>query len=358
MAKSYPPHLPPPSCSLEKHHQWERLKIVLVATGFGLAAGLSGAAVMLGWIWPKGGEGDIWAINRATNNSARGDIIERGESRMSDKIFTIYQKLSSSGGVGYFAPGDKLADAIVITSEGWVVAYLPTFDGKYKDWRILGERGIVYQAAQALLDHRSGLVYIKLAPPADMKNNQEQFKVVIFSDGVNRLDDVLIFQDGAWQSSFSLGQTWLPGESHLDTAPRSAYALGDKFKPGAIAIDNQGRVVGFLVKEAVVLPATAITRVLPGIQTNLRLLYPSLGAEGWFSKERPLLANNKRIDGFLVTRVVSSRSLLRKGDILMEINGREINSDNIWYNRNEGKVRLKISRGGKLMELETGIVEL
>ncbi|OGH69022.1 MAG: hypothetical protein A2754_00995 [Candidatus Magasanikbacteria bacterium RIFCSPHIGHO2_01_FULL_47_8] len=349
--------MPPPSSNIQNHRRWERLKIVLVASGFGLIAGLSGASIMLGWIWPNSG-GDVWSFTRTPSNLSRLQAIERGESGMADKIFTIYQKLTTVNGAGYFAPGDKVADAVVVTSEGWAVAYLPNFDGKYKDWRILGARGLVYRADRAVEDRRSGLVYLKLSPPATLQSSQEQFKVVAFSDGVDRLDDVLVFQNSVWYPSFSLGSVKLLGESHLDTAPGMAYALGTNFKSGAIAVDNQGRFVGFVTKDAVVLPASAIIHVLPGIQTAKNLLYPSLGVEGWFSDERPILANEEQVAGFLVTRVVSAKSALRKGDIIVEVNGRAINSDTLWYNRDETKVRLKVLRAGKPVEFENVIVKL
>ena len=68
MPNLYPPHLPPPSCNLETHRRLRRLKILGAATFFGLIAGLTGASMMIAWIWPGYGGGDLWVVTEQTRS--------------------------------------------------------------------------------------------------------------------------------------------------------------------------------------------------------------------------------------------------------------------------------------------------
>jgi len=87
---------------------------------------------------------------------------------------------------------------------------------------------------------------------------------------------------------------------------------------------------------------------LPNILSAQTVVYPSLGADGWFSEEQPIVVASSSASGFAVTRVWSAGSKLRKGDIITEINGRVVTADDLWYNiTGNTTVRLQINKGGK-----------
>ncbi len=353
---SYPPHLPAPSCNIEKHRKWQSLKIILVATAFGLISGVTGASILLGWIWPNMNEGDIWVINRGLNIS-RNQLDRNSQAKMQEKIFGVYKNLSASAALNYLANDDKLADAVLVTSDGWAVAYLPENDSATKDWVVLGERGILYKAQRSLRDKRTGLIFLKLIPYKNNSLNQEQFKVVNFNEDRKQTDGIFVFQDNAWRPTYALGEANLFDESHLDTAIAFANNLNGNFKAGSIAIDNQGRMMGFVAHNNLLLPSVAITRLLPGLQDKKTITQESFGVEGWFDAERPIIINGERKAGFFVFKNVAS-NVLKKGDVILEVNGRPAIFDTIWYNINDSKVRMKVLRGGKEIEVEANVVEM
>lgn len=361
MIMTFPPHLPPPVCNLSHHHQWQRLKIIGVATFFGLGAGISGAAVLLGWIWPGFGGEDVYLSARRPGILARQSAEDRAVGRMAEKVFSLYQKSGLQNGVRLLNPADHIGDGIVGVTSGWLIAYLPDFDGRFRDWAIAGPNGSLYRAVKVLSDRRSGVAYIKIArfESSGSVSKAEQFKATTFADAPEKFDDVYVRQGGQWLSTFAAGDApAASAESRLDAAPSPAASLSESFKNGSLAVDAQGNFIGFVVNEGALLPATTFTRVLSGIEDRARITYRTLGAEGWFSDRRPLFADGERVSGFLVNRIVAPKTALRKGDLILEINGRPMTERNLWYTIGDKSVRLKVLRGGKEIELEVMPVEI
>ena len=90
--------------------------------------------------------------------------------------------------------------------------------------------------------------------------------------------------------------------------------------------------------------------------------YASLGIEGWFSTEQPLIIKNESINGFYINKVLTTNNLLRAGDIVLQVNGVVVDQTNLWYtiyNTPVGDtVKLQILRGGKEMVIDAKISEI
>ncbi|MBI5729060.1 MAG: hypothetical protein HY983_02365 [Candidatus Magasanikbacteria bacterium] len=358
---SFPPHLPPPVCSVSRHHQWQRLKIIGVATFFGLSAGVSGAAVLLGWIWPWFGSEDTYLSARHPGILARQSVEDQAVSRMAEKVFALYQKSSLQGGVRLLSSADHIADGVVGVTSGWLIAYLPQFDGRFRDWAISGPNGTLYRAVKVLADKRSGAIYVKIARFESVNSSSaaEQFKVATFAEVPEKFDDVFVRQGGRWFATFSVGAAeTVSADSRLDAVPSPGAGLAAPFKNGSLAIDAQGNLIGLVVNDNALLPITPLTRVLGGIEDRTRITYQTLGVEGWYSGDRPFFVNGEQVAGFLVNRVVTPKSLLKKGDIILEVNGRPMAQQNLWYTIGDKTVRLKIMRNNKELEIEAMPVEL
>lgn len=331
------------------------------ATFFGLCAGVTGAAVLLGWIWPGFGGEYAYLSARQPASLARQAVADEAKVKIAEKVFSIYQRSTLLGGVRSLDPSDHIADGVVGVTSGWLVGYVPGFNGRFKDWIIVGPTASLYQATKVLADKRSGLIYIKIArlTPAGSSVFAEQFKVAAFTDTAETFDDILVLEDGQWYSTF-LGKAVgaVSGSSYLDTAPSYNFTLPTPFKNGSLAIDGQGNVIGFVVGGSKLMPISFLTGVLEGIEERPRVTYPTLGVEGWFERDRPLFVNGAPTVGFLVNAIVAGRSGLRKGDVVLEINGRPMTFRNLWYTIGDKTVRLKVLRAGKAIELEVAVIEL
>ncbi len=364
---SVPPHLPPPVCNIKAHRNWQRLKILLAAAVFGLVAGLAGASVMLGWIWPGFGGGDTWIISQQNRTALnRVQLEDRVRAEISDRIVGVYSQLDgNASNVGYVRADNKIGDAIILSSDGWLAMYHKGGVGSYKKWKVMASDGALYDLEKALFDDRTDILFLKISlqKESDRQRSGGQFKVVGFSDKVSVLDEVYVYENNIWQ------YTWINsvvpgalGTPHVDTAPAWAYMLRYDFAPGSVVVNSQGRIVGIVVDGGYLLPYQFVTRPMAQVLGQQKIVYPTLGVEGWYDFEWPMVVNNERQVGFYVSRLVDKKSILRVGDIIVEIDGKLIGSavgtsEDLWYNLDgKNNTRLKILRAGKSLEITANII--
>ena len=353
----FPPHLPPPSSSLARHRQIERLKIIAAAAIFGLLGGLSGGAVMVGWIWPLtvGDEGVFFG--RGSVTAPREQLQAKARLKISDEVFTVYRAVTTAGKVNYFSESDRVGEGVSAVTSGWVLMYQPNYDGRSKDWVVVAENGSLFSVSKYLFDKRTGLLYLKVAPKLSGNgSDDQQLKVVTFNSSLSQYDEVFILQDGRWHSSMINGFAPAGDSSHLDTASPYLYAIADSFKKGSVVIDASGNMVGFTSGDNVVMSLVNENYFLNGIDEKKQLTYPSLGVEGWYSDEKLLIINEEKISGFIVAKVLGNRQFFQKGDIILEVNGRAATRENLWYNPGT-RVRVSVWRGGQIIENQVQYLE-
>ena len=351
----HPPHLPPKTSNIEIHRLWQRLKILLAIVVFSVIAGMSGASMMLGWIWPRFAESDTWITSYANPGLSRAQLEDRIREEVSSRIVVVHKGLVSLnlpagqvGGANYL--NKKIGDGIMLSSDGWFALYQPNYDGSYKNMYVVTSDGKVWQPEKALWDKYSGILYVKIP--------DGQFKVVGFNDENSSLDDIFIFHNSYWYHGSVLYPSLNYQIPHLDSAPALSYSLNGSFNIGEVAITNQGRVAGFITEKNLLLPSFYITRVLSKVLSQQALSYPSLGVDGWFSEEQTIVSEKAKVQGFLVANVWSASSPLRRGDVLLEINGRIVTTDNLWYTINNNEtVNAKVLRGNKILELVVKVTQ-
>ncbi len=351
-----PPHLPPKTDNPETKKFLQRLKWFLFILVISLIAGMSGASMMLGWIWPKFSEDDAWMTSYTRSGLSRAQLEGIIRDEISARLVGVYRGSVSLAGVSYL--NKKIGDGVMVSSDGWLALYQPTYDGSYKAISVVVNDGTVYSPENAVWDKYSGVLYIKI------KN--DQFKVAEFADEDNSLDDIFVWQDANWYHGTVLYPLMHSKISHLDSAPMEVYSLSGAFVSGGVAINSQGRVVGLIAQENVLLPAVFITRVLPDVLSKQSIAYPSLGVEGWFDDEQIIVADSdekkagkERVKGFFVSNVIGVNNTFRKGDIIQEINGRIVSFNDLWYTiSNAQTVKVKIIRAKKILELDAQVVQI
>ncbi|KKR34397.1 MAG: hypothetical protein UT67_C0016G0004 [Candidatus Magasanikbacteria bacterium GW2011_GWA2_40_10] len=344
----HPPHLPPKTSSIELHRLWQRLKILFVLVIFSVIAGMSGASMMLGWIWPRFADGNTWITSYASPGLSRAQLEDRIREEVSTRIVEVRKGMSSLGGINYL--NKKIGDGIMLSSDGWIAMYQPNYDGSFKNMYVATQDGKIWQPEKALLDKYSGILYVKI------KDNQ--FKVSGFVDENSAPDDIFIFHNSYWYHGSVLYPSLNYQIPHLDSAPILSYSLSGSFNVGEVAINNQGRVIGFVIEKNLLLPSYYLTRILPKVLSQQSLSYPSLGIDGWFSEEQTIVFEKTKISGFMVTNVWSVANPLRRGDVLKEINGRVVSADNLWYIINNSQTfNVKVLRAGKTLELTVKLAQ-
>lgn len=356
MSNLVAPHLPPQSCNIEHHRKWQRIKILLAAAVFGLVAGMAGASMILGWIWPGFGGGDTWIMSRSVSSVSHDLLDDRVRVELEDRIGVVYRDLSTASGLSYLSQDKKIGEAFFVSSDGWMALYYPAYDGAYKNWRVFLKNGSSFNVQKVLRDSNSNLVYLKIAP----SDQGAQFKVMNFGDSVKPLEDLFILNSNSWRHSSVISKTnhafHLP---HLDSAPSTAIEVNDNFEAGDIVVSTQGKMIGVISDSRFVLPSQYISGILPSILSAQKITYRTLGVQGWFSEEQPIIINNERTYGFAVARIFLDSSNLKAGDVILEIDGVVADSDNLWYNIiGNQSVKLKVLRKGKIIEINQDIKEI
>ncbi|MFA6547459.1 MAG: S1C family serine protease [Candidatus Magasanikbacteria bacterium] len=349
-----PPHLPPPVCNIQDHHRWQRIKILLVAVVFGLLAGVTGASMLLGWIWPGFGGGNTWIMSSSVNNVSRDLLDAPTVAMLNDRVGSVYRDLSGVSGLSFLSPDKKIGDAVFVSSDGWLVLYYPNYSGDYKNWRVLLNSGHSFTVQKVLKDSNSNLVYLKINP----EQAGSQFKVVNFSEDVKQLEDVYVYNNNTWHHTLVANKTAQSFHvPHLDSAPSTVIELSESFNEGDLAVDLQGKVVGMVSGGKYVLPSQYISNVLPGVLGTQKVTYRTLGTYGWFSEQQPIIVKNELIAGYAVSRVFLDNSKLKAGDIILEVSGQVVGSDNLWYNINNNQnLKLKVLRKGKIVEFTQDVL--
>ncbi len=345
----YPPHLPPPACSLSAHERRERLKILLLGAALGLVAGISGAAIMLGWIWVPFDGANAWSVNVAHLGDTRSPLDSRFTDETASRVVYVYRDASSLT-PATFAKSDSLAGtALLVSSDGWAVLYQPRFTGGIKTWRGIRKNGEVFAVEKALPDPATGLLYLKLAAVEKNSNDSSSpapFPVSSFPERLAPGTILAVGQDNQWlATTVSYSRLSPTASSHSDSLPIERWTLDRTFMPGSPVVTAQGRLAGFIESDGSLLPFDAIQEVIGGLLSAEKIVYPTLGVEGWFSDEQPIINGTLRIDGFAVSKVLAGNQRLRRGDVLTTVNGLIVSFPNLWYATTRGsEVTLTVLR--------------
>jgi hypothetical protein len=124
-------------------------------------------------------------------------------------------------------------------------------------------------------------------------------------------------------------------------------------------VDNDGRFVGVVNDNGQVMVSRYIVAILPGILGAQKLAYHTLGLEGWYSAERPIVINGELVNGFAVSKNIFGNTLLKSGDIILQVSGQLANAENLWYNIvNNRSLNLKIWRRGKVIDIVASVKEI
>lgn len=339
----YPPHLPPPTCNVSQHRQWQRLKLIGVATFFGLLAGLTGAAVTIAFIWPNS-DMSTAIVSRIPRLAGDTVLSERVKRQLGDTTFNVYKKTTVMNGVQYFVPADHLFTAAVGVSSGWLVGLFPNFDGSTTtSWRVVGPNNTMYQVVRVLPDPATGLIYFKIAP-LRRDTFEEQFKVSQFANTLSGPAAVFVSHGGSWVPTII--RTLAAGPvvaAHPDLTTALRYVLGSSFPNGSVVTDEDGVVIGFVEDSTQVVPALSAVTMLTSIDSRSTVNYPSIGVEGWYSEEWPFAISAEMVTGFVVQKV-SVKSDLKKGDIITEVNGRPMTFSTWWALRNDREFTVEVLR--------------
>lgn len=332
---------------------------MMIGSAFGLIAGLTGAIIVIGWIWPGYGGGDTWVVsqNRSTVSSASLDETTSRDS--SDRVFTIYKTTSKINELEYLAAENKLGEAVVISSDGWLALAVENKSAltNIVKARALGSDGAVFAVQKTIFDPYAKILYVKINPVNQAAGGTPatQFRVAIFEETIAPYDQIFIRENNEWRQT-AVGQKQSDAAAHLDGAPGYSYSVDGRFSAGTVAINSRGRVVGLIDSSGRLSPSIFVTRIMPSILGQQKISYPTFGVSGWSSGDATAIVSSSVVSGFAVDDVWSKKSKLKKGDVIMEINGQIVRDETLWYNISGKQATVTVWRGTASVDLIVDIL--
>ena len=352
----FAPHLPPPSSSISSYHAWQRIKIFLVSTLLGLCAGAAASAVIISWLLPLLARGAVpvfFTYHRSADTPATM-IDQAFVENVSAKIFSVYSAVHDHDGLHYFDPQDLVAPAITVSSDGWFVAPVKRSPAPNSIWYLPGINGEFASSTKLIFDPVHKLVYFHVGAVSVLPGLNRPFE--------NAVEPVVgdrgYFLTQNHIEPAQIESAYFQHETPFVSWPLPRFSVAGLSGQTGFVVDRAGRLIGIRVVDGTIMLSADLQEVLPNIFSRKSIASIGLGVVGWYSEHVPLYKDGQRINGFLVTQVLTKNNPLKKGDVIKKIGNDIVRAHDSWYTTPTTSTFVTILRGGNEQRLEVPLVPL
>lgn len=329
--KKNAPHLPPKACRIDTYYRLQNIRWILLFALLAFIAGVSAALIATTWIMPQYETVSVLDYNNHTVSYNRPDpfLVKQSEQR----LYTIYDKRKKTAEKIY-STESFIAQAAIISSDGWAATFVPDyFSGWEKNWEIVDYQNNTFSVKKVIYDDFSGILYFK--------TEIQGARVMSFPDWKN-----LQIGSFVWLiSSDEWKDTYIKENDKIKT-DKSFYVWNDQYKyylygsnvSGSVLLDEQGNFLGFLDSNGYVVPGWFVEKQTNNLLSQGVLSYEGVNLKGHIVKIAK--ENGVNLSGFYLD--YSEVASLEVGDVILKINGQNIEADNIsqlvWLSPNEFEV--------------------
>lgn len=351
MTQIQPPHLPEKEFSEKHYHFWQNIRFIFYVVIISLLAGITGALVVSAWLQPSfySNEGSF-LINK-NYNSQKENISTWSQTpsvlaarRLEFSTINIFDKTLQVS-ENFYPESAFIGRVAMLSSNGWGVMYYPNFDkNKLSTWLALDSQGLSYEIENTLFDSERGFVYIKFVG--------QNFRVMSFPnwDNFTNGTKVWVSDYNVWKER-QLGDTIVVVDKpHKITEQYSRLHLEPDTKVGDIVMTEEGQFVGFVDNEGLLQTAWYTQYQLTNLLEKNDFLKSDIDFSGYFV-ERHGVSDVAQTpgSGFYIVNVGNKKSGLKKGDIIIAINGSDIDPHNLWKTvlTTKGDLRFSVWRNNE-----------
>lgn len=351
------------------------LKIIILATIFGLGAGLVGQLFAAAYLLP--GEifvsSDTSRIKKTETPSEEAQNIADAQRAISPTVLEIYpQKTSAREPANQiYVKKDRIALGFALTSDGWLVSFGRTLADPKNHFVVVTADGKALSPQKIILDEATDVVFIKVdadnlaVPPLGDTENLKLADKLVISESKQALK-ISQIENLAYEKNDEPKDLFKSSEKITKTIVASGSWTTSE--SGAPVVNLVGEVVGLTSNSSnVVSPINAWRPAFLSILKNGKIQRPYFGvryldlsaAPGLgenFSQNRKVGAliwsdKNLQITG-IAKNSPAAKSGLADGDIILKINTDEISSRNdlteiIQEYSSGDKIKLTILRAGE-----------
>lgn len=318
MTKNFPPHLPAKSCSVPLHRWIRSIWVIIFIVCISFFAGITGALVSDAWISPTplGFDTGLQFARQAPVGATLGQSTQQ---HVSQRIFTIVdtrKKIEDT----YITQSSIVGEAVILSSDGWSAYYAPSYvAGGESFWELVDQAGNVYEIESTTYDAVHDMLYIKA--------NAHGLRVskLLPVEQINNGATVFTYVHNNWQEvQLHQERSELSGSAApIDTAMVRMNVL-QPAPSGAIVVNEQGALVGFVSTNNTIVSASHILAQLSSVLQEGVLIRQSFPWYGQFVEDIELEGSNQKTTGFFVQRTMDKRVDIRSGDIILSIAGETI----------------------------------
>lgn len=281
-------------------------------------AGITGSLMTTAWIEPTfyNTQGSF-LINRPVANVYISP--EFPDPQISQRIqygaLSMYEKEFELGKSSFFPDRAFLGYAVLISSDGWAVAYMSEKNDIASRIVAMDYQGVSYGIEKVVVDPYTNFVYIKF--------NGNDFRVMSFVD-----ENEMIFGDGIWSVHHGDIYKRFIGELHRSREisynilkPYYEFDVVPVMNSIGIVVTAQGQFVGFVDEDDRLHNVWSVMHHMTSLLSEGILNNPTFSLNGYVVTYNGKLENNedKPMYGFVVTNIVGTHGFL-VGDIILQIN--------------------------------------
>ncbi len=317
------PHLPPKACRVDTYYRLQNIKWILLFAFFAFIAGASAALVINAWLIPHIWVNELQPSNLASRNQSLNQPDPVFKKQIEQRILAIHDKRLMPGGKFYSADS-FVANAAIISSDGWAAAYVPNFSfGQEKNWELADYQSVNYRIEKIVYEKIDHLLFIKVSG--------QGFRVVSFP----RWSD-LSAGSNLWAVDFEKWQlVSLSGLERTDSRqffyiwqPQYSWQLWETPSAKSLLFTANGDWVGTAFNDGKISHGWLIEEQINPLLSSGKLSYASLPWQGYFVKGGPKTASHSK--GFYLEKVLGSgSSQLVSGDVIVKINGEAMSQERL-----------------------------
>lgn len=325
------------------------LKIIILATIFGLGAGVVGQLFTAAYLLP----GEIFISENGGRIKNTGTLDEENKKiaeahrLVSPAVFEIYHEKSQTRDPlnQIYLEKDRVAQGFALTSDGWLLSFGKNLADPKNYFVIITSDQKIFSPEKILFDETSGAVFLKInadnlsAPPLGEIENLSLGEKIIIPKNKQTLGVAAI--ENLTYEKISDPKNLLRSSEKLD---KSIVADGQWLPnvAGAPAVNFDGEVIGLATSSSgVISPIDAWRPAIFSVLKNGEIVRPNLGLH-YFNLSRAVgldvaLNQNQKTGALIwsdknlqiagvVKNSPAAKAGLKDGDIILKINSEEISS--------------------------------
>lgn len=317
------PHLPDKNQNEDvarvDHMSFKYIVLILVIS---ILSGAAAALTIEAWLLPIGYGGAQISIERSSSSKKQQEqeLSQIKQQQLEQRLVAIYDNKKLVNGK-YYPQGAKVATAAMLSSNGWSVLTKPNFAiTQVQDWQAADNQGKLRDILKVRRDSKSGLIYIKLEGSgyrvnsiASWDNTSDRFKL--------------------WGKHKDWSQWQLSKKDKPDTArssitnPQEYYEARSNPDKSLPLFNKGGKLAGVLGNNGELIPSWYVSAQMNNILSDKKITYNFPNITGVFLTQKVSQDNMEPTQGFLVQEYTNSGKI-RKGDVIVEVDGRKINKEN------------------------------